>query len=179
MEAKKEGKEAFEEEEIRKRVTKLLKQGNKMLSEHCPKCDSPLFLIKERGLKYCPKCEVYLASRDEIKKADIGEEARIYDFDEYWKEVEGKRKKSTTNKVEQAPKKSTKKQISTKKQKKIQKKRRKENSIDKEMDEMIHLIVRKFNSKIRKRDVRPEKLIEWLDKLVRIREKLKRERFES
>lgn len=178
MEAKKEGKEELEEEEVSKRVAKLLKQGNKMLSEHCPKCGSPLFLIKERGLKYCPKCEVYLASRAEIKKADIGDEARIYDFDEYWKEEEG-RKRPTTGKTKYESKKPTKKQTKTYEQKKVQRKGIEGRPIDREMDATIHSILRRFNSKIKERDVPAEKLIEWLDKMVSIRETLKREQFES
>ena len=56
--------------ETRKLMEKLLLRGERMLGETCPVCGTPLFLIKELGLRFCPKCKRYvIKSEEEYEKA--------------------------------------------------------------------------------------------------------------
>ena len=56
--------------ETKKLIEKLLLRGERMLGETCPVCGTPLFLIKELGLRFCPKCRRYvIKSEEEYEKA--------------------------------------------------------------------------------------------------------------
>ncbi|MFH0749141.1 MAG: Sjogren's syndrome/scleroderma autoantigen 1 family protein [Candidatus Bathyarchaeota archaeon] len=44
-----------DKEEHLKQMADLLKSGARMLEDHCPECNSPLFLVK--GTVWCPKCQ--------------------------------------------------------------------------------------------------------------------------
>jgi len=48
----------------------LLREGHRMLDETCPRCGAILFLRKDVGLRYCPNCEVFLATPEELKRID-------------------------------------------------------------------------------------------------------------
>lgn len=61
-----------------------------MLDESCPKCGTPLFYIKEVGLKYCPKCDIYVATLEEIENAKIDKsKLKLINIDEVEKEEKG------------------------------------------------------------------------------------------
>jgi len=52
------------------KMAKLLQEGHRMLDEVCPQCDAILFLRKDVGLRYCPNCDIFLASPEELSKLD-------------------------------------------------------------------------------------------------------------
>jgi len=60
-----------DDKELLQKMKNLLLSGARMLDEVCPNCGTPLFYIKEVGLKYCPKCDVYVATLQEIENAKI------------------------------------------------------------------------------------------------------------
>jgi len=51
-----------------KKMARLLEDGHRMLDEVCPKCGTILFFRKDVGLKFCPNCEIFLATPEEISK---------------------------------------------------------------------------------------------------------------
>ncbi len=50
------------------KMIRLLQEGHRMLDELCPRCDAILFYRKDVGLRYCPNCDIFLASPEEIEK---------------------------------------------------------------------------------------------------------------
>jgi len=56
--------------ELVKKMVLLLREGHRMLDEVCPVCSAILFLKKDVGLRYCPNCDVYLATPEELNKLD-------------------------------------------------------------------------------------------------------------
>lgn len=50
------------------KMARLLQEGHKMLDEVCPRCDAILFLRKDLNLRYCPNCDIFLASPAELEK---------------------------------------------------------------------------------------------------------------
>jgi len=78
-----------EEKKLLDKMKDLLLRGARMLGDSCPKCGTPLFYVKAVGLKYCPKCDVYLATPEELEKAKIDKtKLKILDFNEYWSKKE-------------------------------------------------------------------------------------------
>lgn len=67
-------KDWIEDSELRDKLIKkmvlLLREGHRMLDETCPVCSAILFLRKDVGLRYCPNCDVYLATPEEVSKLD-------------------------------------------------------------------------------------------------------------
>lgn len=53
-----------------KKMARLLQEGHRMLDEICPRCDAVLFLRKDVNLRYCPNCDVFLASPEELERID-------------------------------------------------------------------------------------------------------------
>ena len=54
-----------------KKMSQLLEEGNTLLDEYCPKCGTPLFFIKSKKMRYCPKCNVYYVKENEAKERGI------------------------------------------------------------------------------------------------------------
>ena len=52
------------------KMVSLLRDGHRMLDEVCPRCGAILFLRKDVGLRYCPNCNIFLATPEELKKVD-------------------------------------------------------------------------------------------------------------
>ncbi len=57
-------------ERLIKKMAKLLQEGHRMLDEVCPRCDAILFLRKDVNLRYCPNCDIFLATPEELNKLD-------------------------------------------------------------------------------------------------------------
>jgi len=57
-------------EKLVKKMARLLQEGHRMLDEICPRCDAVLFLRKDVNLRYCPNCDVFLASPEELERID-------------------------------------------------------------------------------------------------------------
>lgn len=159
------------EDELRKRMTKLLKKGNKLLAEYCPKCGSPLFLIKNKGLKYCPKCNVYLASREDIEREEIDRD-RIYDFDSYWEnDTKTKQEKAVTKK--QSQKNTSRGKKRPRETKTTYEEKRQVHDLAPEIDRLLQLLLKKLESQLRNRQIPSDKLVEWLKTLMEVRNQLK------
>jgi len=52
------------------KMVSLLRDGHRMLDEVCPRCGAILFLRKDVGLRYCPNCNIFLATPEELGKVD-------------------------------------------------------------------------------------------------------------
>ena len=61
-------KDPEKKKKLIEKMVRLLQEGHRMLDEICPKCDSILFYRKDVGLRYCPYCDVFLASPEELEK---------------------------------------------------------------------------------------------------------------
>jgi len=140
----------------------LLLRGARMLDEHCPKCGTPLFLIKETNLKYCPKCRVYIATQEELKRAKIDlKNTEIYDFEEYWSKIQDRSSvPSETGKSE--------------KNQELRHEHEERSLIYSTIDEAISALVERLMLKIQREDFNLNELIEVLEKLIEIRKKLER-----
>ncbi len=80
-------KSSSDDRELLQKMKNLLLSGARMLDEVCPNCGTPLFYIKEVGLKYCPKCDVYVATPQEIENAKIDKSRlKIISIDELKRE---------------------------------------------------------------------------------------------
>ncbi|NIQ06254.1 MAG: hypothetical protein GWO20_11190 [Candidatus Korarchaeota archaeon] len=170
-----------EERDVRKHVVSLLKRGNRLLAEHCPKCGTPLLLIKDKGLKYCPKCQVYLATREEIEKGKVAREEDIYEFDQYWEEQEVNEGTSVTERREtpQKERQPMKREVTAEPLKRVEETQ--EAPSDVLVDDVtgvIHALLRKFHATIENREVPPEQLLQWLRTLVKIKNALDGEHVE-
>lgn len=64
-------KNSEKREKLVKKMARLLEDGHRMLDQICPKCGTIIFFRKDIGLKYCPNCDIFLATPEEIAK--IGE----------------------------------------------------------------------------------------------------------
>jgi len=151
--------EDYSEETIA-HMRNLLLKGARMLDEHCPKCNTPLFLIKETNLKYCPNCRVYLATEEELKRAKIDlDKVEVYDFEEYWsgknvnkKETRGKEQlgqKPNTNEVYKG-----------------------ENLILSTIDEAIIALIERLMIIVQRRDLEIDEILKIIDKLLEVRRKI-------
>lgn len=178
--------EDTEPKEVRERMTKLLKQGNKLLAEYCPKCGTPLFLIKDKGLKYCPKCQVYLATEEEIEEKEIDTtKEKIYDFDKFWKQ-EGEKEKKEIGIKEPVEKRKTMKRTSQEKEEVLTKKavaqekleRKTPGKVNSSLDTVLATLLHKLSIKIEERELSSEKILEWIERLAKIRSCLKEKNVE-
>ncbi len=139
-------------------IRELLLRGDRMLDEHCPKCGMPLILIKKVGLKYCPKCRVYIATEEEIKKAKIDtSKLKVYDFDEYWKG-------STEIKVNETSKESPKNLMQTEIEH--------HPLVGEKLDELIVIIIQKISEKINKQELTVDQLIKLLESIIELKNQL-------
>lgn len=85
-----------DDRELLQKMKNLLLSGARMLDESCPNCGTPLFYIKEVGLKYCPKCDIYVATLREIENAKIDKHRlKLINIDEL-KEVSISEKEKTS-----------------------------------------------------------------------------------
>ena len=148
-----------------KHMKELLLHGERMLDEYCPKCGTPLFLIKETGLKYCPKCRVYIATPEELQRAKIDlNRLQVIDFDKYW----SKKEKQIIDKE--------KKVVKTPSRKKEAPSLPRENAVLSALDELILVIVDKLTLQIERNfeKVNINELLQLLDKIIDIRIRLTR-----
>ncbi len=158
----------IEDKEVVEHMRELLLKGARMLDEHCPRCGTPLFLIKETGLKYCPKCRVYIATEEELKLKGIDKtKAKIFDFEEYWKQKESESEKiEDTNQATVAtPEKKENKEETTSEL--IQKE-----ELAHVFDDMLITILEKIMLKIEEKEFTLSELLELLKELVKIRREL-------
>ena len=140
----------------------LLLRGARMLDEHCPKCGTPLFLIKETNLKYCPKCRVYLATQEELKRAKINlSNAEIYDYDEYWSNRQEERRE-----IDELRGRARKSETKTTHNEK--------NILHSTINEAILTLIERLIIKIQREDMEPNELLGILEKLIEIKTKLEK-----
>jgi len=162
------------ERELIKRMKNLLLNGARMLDETCPKCGTPLFYMKDIGLKYCPKCNVYVATPAELENAKIDQtKLKIIDFDSYWSSErnEEKKVKEDSLNLEQQEKRLEKKDampiirndlaISSK--------------VTDFIDELICAIIEKIILRVERdfEKISVEELLKILNDIIRIRQMLK------
>ena len=156
-----------------KHIRELLLRGERLLDEHCPKCGTPLILIKETGLKYCPKCRVYIATEEELKKAKVDpKKLKVYDFDEYWKTKEKAGSEQTEAPIEHVEEKEKMKQKENSKEKKdITDSVISEDAIG-ELDNLISFMVTKIKEKIEKQDLTLEQMVDLLNRIVQLKKQI-------
>ena len=161
------GKDA-EEKALILKMKNLLLRGARMLDETCPRCNTPLFYIKETGLKYCPKCNVYLATPEELEKVKIDKKRlKIFDFDEYWE----MQKEKT---IEKIPREKTRKEPQVENHEQIGKEAIPSTKLSDALDELIIAIIEKLIILIDKNyeNMKIENLIEILRELIQLKKSL-------
>ncbi|MCD6490810.1 MAG: hypothetical protein DRQ02_06405 [Candidatus Latescibacterota bacterium] len=153
------------ENDLIKHMKELLLHGERMLDEYCPKCGTPLFLIKETGLKYCPKCRVYIATPEELQRAKIDlSRLQVIDFDKYW----SKKERQITSAEEE------KKIVKTPGKKKKEASWIQKDAILSALDELILVIIDKLTLQIERNfeKININELLQLLDKIIALRIRL-------
>ncbi|MGQ4892292.1 MAG: Sjogren's syndrome/scleroderma autoantigen 1 family protein [Candidatus Njordarchaeia archaeon] len=163
------------DEETIRHIRELLLRGERLLDEHCPKCGTPLILIKETGLKYCPKCRVYIATEEELKRAKIdAKKIKVYDFDDYWKKKENAKREIVRDEAKSLAIEEEKDTVreTPKSREEVEIIELNEEETLSRLDVLITLIVDKMREKIEKQDLTLEQMINLLDKIIQLRQNL-------
>ncbi|MHA1616370.1 MAG: autoantigen p27 domain-containing protein [Candidatus Njordarchaeales archaeon] len=166
--------EKNDEKKLLERMKDLLLRGERMLGEACPRCGTPLFLIKATGLKYCPKCNVYLATPEELEHAKVDKKMlKVIDFEDYWrkKEVEPETHESPRYDEisEQAPQEETAK---TERREEIKIRKPEKLKLIDTIDELIIALTEKIIIKLDRENIDVEKLFKWLLELLEVRKRV-------
>ena len=158
-----------DEKKLLEKMRDLLLSGARMLGEACPKCGTPLFLIKEVGLKYCPKCNVYVATPDEIEKAKIDKSRlKIYDFDAYWASKEEEKEEAVPKTITEE--KEVRKKAETIEREKVIEKQHILDALDELILTLIEKITLLIDRNFQKAD--PKELLGILREIIKIRKEL-------
>ncbi len=156
-----------DERELIKKMSRLLLKGAKMLEETCPMCGTPLFYMKEVGLKYCPKCDIFVATPEELEKAKVDKRMIKIISPEDLKE-EKKEKKIIKEELLKRP---VKQLPRMEKLLKTSDERLKE--LDDAFSDALYLLIDKFIESVQQEKLSSSEVLELMDKLITLWKNLK------
>lgn len=163
------------EREVIARIRDMLMQGHQLTDRHCPRCGYPLIRDKNVNLDYCPHCNVYLATPEELKKAKIDlSKTPIYDFNEYWKMRERREKARVEVKPEAAEKRVESVAVVRRREERERVPREKvvSHSLKEALDSLLATLIDKLTQIIVESDLSASDCIKLLRELVELRKAL-------
>ena len=149
-----------DERELIKKMSKLLLKGAKMLDETCPMCGTPLFYMKEVGLKYCPKCDIFVATPEELEKAKVDKRMIKIIGPE---DLKGEKKEEKIIK-EELLRKPEKRLPKMEKLLKTSDERLKE--LDEAFSDALYLLIDKFIESVQQEKLSSNEVLELMNKLI-------------